>query len=144
MRTNGVAAFDRSMQKTRIWLNEIMEALHVDRETAYSALRATLHVLRDRLPVATAAHLGAQLPLLVRGIYYEGYKPAVTPVKDRTQSDFLERLGWELRPHQLETLDVARAVFKVMNAHVTEGGVRHVRDILPKQLRGLWPERAPS
>jgi uncharacterized protein (DUF2267 family) len=33
-----------------------------------------LHALRDRLPPEIAVHLSAQLPMLVRGIYYEGWK----------------------------------------------------------------------
>ena len=47
-----------------------------DRRSAYRALRSVLHVLRDRLTPEQAVHLGAQLPLLVRGIFYDGWRIA--------------------------------------------------------------------
>jgi uncharacterized protein (DUF2267 family) len=139
MSETGVAAFDRTIQKTHIWLNDITQELGVDRETAYSALRATLHVLRDRLPVDEAVHLGAQLPMLVRGMYYEGYRPSVAPFKDRHQDVFLERMRVELRRDGLDPVLVARAVFSVLSDHVAAGEARHVREILPRSVRELWP-----
>jgi uncharacterized protein (DUF2267 family) len=140
MSDTGVGAFDRTMQKTHIWLNAIMNGLSVDRETAYSALRATLHTLRDRLPIEAAVHLGAQLPMLVRGMFYEGYKPSSTPVRERRQEEFLERLRLELKRNDLDVAQVARIVFGVMGDHVTEGEAQHVREILPRPVRELWPE----
>jgi uncharacterized protein (DUF2267 family) len=60
MSATGIPAFDNTLQKTQIWLNDIMEALGwQDRHRAYLALRGTLQALRDRLTVEEAAHLGA-------------------------------------------------------------------------------------
>ena len=76
MSMTGLEVFDTTLQKTNEWLDEIMDELALqDRHTAYVALRGTLHALRDRLPVQEAVHLGAQLPILVRGFYYEGWRP---------------------------------------------------------------------
>jgi uncharacterized protein (DUF2267 family) len=75
MSATGLDVFDQTLQKTNIWLKEIMDDLGPDRQRAYHALRAVLHTLRDRLTVEEAAHLSAQLPLLVRGIYFEGWHP---------------------------------------------------------------------
>jgi uncharacterized protein (DUF2267 family) len=71
--------FDRTLYKTHTWLKEIMEVLGTeDRHRAYMALRAVLHALRDRLTVEEVAQLGAQLPMLIRGLYYEGWDRSVT------------------------------------------------------------------
>lgn len=77
MSERSLRVFDRTLQKTNLWLGDVMAELDTeDRHQAYSALRATLHALRDRLTVDEAAQLAAQLPLLVRGIYYENWRPA--------------------------------------------------------------------
>ncbi len=68
MSANGLEVFDKTIQTTNIWLNEIMEQIGPDRHVAWKVLSAVLHKLRDRLPIDLSAHLGSQLPLLVRGI----------------------------------------------------------------------------
>ena len=75
MSANGLDVFDKTLQTTNIWLNEIMERVGPDRQVAWKVLATVLHKLRDRLPVELAAHLGAQLPLLVRGVYYDRFEP---------------------------------------------------------------------
>ena len=73
MSTTGLAVFDKTLQETNLWLKELMVRLGTDdREQAYTVLKATLHAVRDRLGPENAAHLGAQLPILLRGVYYEG------------------------------------------------------------------------
>lgn len=67
-----------------------------DEEQAYSALRAVLHAVRDRLTVDEATDLAAQLPMVVRGFYYEGWKPALAPNKERTVEEFLDHVGSSL------------------------------------------------
>src|SRR6056297_118257 len=85
--------FDKTIQKTMIIVDEVStEGKFHDREQAFKALRGTLHTLRDRLPVNVAAQIGAQLPILLSGFFYEGWKPAATPQKDRTQEEFLEHI----------------------------------------------------
>src|SRR5688572_2714271 len=119
MSETGLVAFDRTLQKTHQWLKEIAANLRSEREVAYVALRATLHTLRDRLPIDAAVHFGAQLPMLVRGIYYEGYKPAATPTKERSEGDFLEHLRRELRRPELDPSAVVAAVLAVVSQHVS-------------------------
>lgn len=142
MSTTGLDVFDSTIQTTNQWLNDITEELGWgDRQLAYHALRATVQSLRDRVTVDMAAHLGAQLPLLVRGIYYEGWKPANNPVKARTQEEFL-RLVEERYNHREPVAydDIARAVFKTLNKHVTRGQVEGIREMLGEELKALWPE----
>jgi uncharacterized protein (DUF2267 family) len=140
MSATGLEVFDQTLQKTNIWLKEIMDDLGPDRQRAYHALRAVLHTLRDRLTVEEAAHLSAQLPLLVRGIYFEGWHPAHKPTRERSQEDFLEQVSARLQGIEPINSEAAtRSVFKVIKENVTDTEVAHVRDMLPKQLQTLFP-----
>jgi len=141
MSTTGLEAFDRTIQKTNIWLKDLMQTMATEsRQQAYSALRVTLHATRDRLPVEEVAQLGAQLPMLLRGSYYEGWVPARTPLKERRREQFLARIEEELRadtPTNAE--DVARAVFVVIAHRVSEGEIEDVKHVIPEDIRDLWP-----
>jgi uncharacterized protein (DUF2267 family) len=75
MSQTGLPEFDSALQKTNIWLKDLMEQLRCERHQAYFALRTVLHALRDHLTVDEVVGLGAQLPMLVRGFYYEGCRP---------------------------------------------------------------------
>src|SRR5919106_3085314 len=136
--------FDTTVQKTNNWLNELMQVLSwPDKHKVYLALRATLHALRDRLTVEEAAHLGAQLPMLVRGFYYEGWDPVGKPNKTRSKDEFLAPIHEQFRGDpEVDPERVARAVFKVLANRVTEGEIQDVRSMFPKDLADLWPEYA--
>ena len=132
-----------TVQKTNEWLKEISDELAEDEQVAYHALRAVLHALRDRLTVEEAADLGAQLPMLIRGIFYEGWSPSATPIKQHRE-EFLETIARCFKtnlPHP-SAERAARAVFGALARHVTAGEVRDVCSILPADLRDLWPRGA--
>ena len=96
MSLTGLSSIDSSVHLTNAWLKDIGVELGPiqDRGYAYQALRAVLHALRDQLPIGEVADLAAQLPLIIRGIYYEGWRPAATAVvKDHTKTQFLEHVG---------------------------------------------------
>ncbi|WP_026871806.1 DUF2267 domain-containing protein [Inquilinus limosus] len=143
MSATGLEVFDKTLQTTNIWLNEVGETLGPDRQRCYHALRAVLQTLRDRLPVESAAHLSAQLPMLVRGIFYDGYHPSSTPETMRSEDEFLQRIAARLdgvRP--IDAGDAARAVFGVLKHHLPEGAMRHLIDTLPAEIRRLFPQQA--
>lgn len=142
MTQTGLEVFDKTVQTTNSWLNEIIEDIGPDRQNALHALRAVLHPLRDRLPIDEVAHLGAQLPMLVRGIYYEDWRPSVNPTPIREKGEFLAcvQQGLENRARSMDPKDVTQAVFKVIGHHVSEGEVGEVKGCLPKELQNLWPQ----
>jgi uncharacterized protein (DUF2267 family) len=111
-----------------------------NRQRAYRALRATLHALRDRMTLEETADFGAQLPMLVRGFYYEGWHPAHKPVKERHKEQFLSHLAESLKDDPaLIPEDVARAVFRLLQQRITEGEISDVKGQLPKDIQTLWP-----
>jgi uncharacterized protein (DUF2267 family) len=133
--------FGRTLQKTQAWLNELGDELDWDHPAELlAALRAALHALRDRLTVGEAAQLGAQLPLLVRGIYFEGWQPAGEPWKERHAAGFLARIERELNVSAefRDAESVARAVFKILRRHVSAGEIEDVIACLPAEIRELW------
>lgn len=140
MTATGLDVSDKTLQTTNIWLDELMGEIGPPRHVAWHALGAVLRVLRDRLPIELGAHLGAQLPLLVRGLYYDQFQPAGIPERLRTEEEFLSRVSDDLsgtRP--VDARDAARAVFAVLNRHVTPELVEKVEDALPEAIRRLWP-----
>lgn len=141
MSVTGLDVFDRTVHTTNAWLSDVMEALgSPQRPAAYRALRATLHALRDRLTVEEVAQLSAQLPMLVRGLYYEGWDPTAKPLKVRHRDDFLARVEQGLQGDGISDVEQAvRAVFRVLAARVTTGEIEDIRHVMPAEVRELWP-----
>jgi uncharacterized protein (DUF2267 family) len=139
MSQTGLEGFDVTVQKSQLWLKDLMEELGVeDRHKAYLALRAVLHALRDRLPVTEVAQLGAQLPMLLRGVYYEGWKPAGKPLKERHKEEFLALIREHLaNDRNLDPETIACATFRVLARRLTEA--ESIKRLLPAELRMLWP-----
>lgn len=147
MSKHGVDVFDNTFQKTTEWLNGLIDILDWKdkdgKQNAYVVLRATLHALRDRLPFEIAVKFGAQLPMLIRGFYYEGWKPNITPIKVKGAEEFLDFVAARLmnttilNENDLET--IVRAVFEVIAMHISDGEVNHIKQALPVHIAALWP-----
>lgn len=141
MSQTGYPTFDRTLQETHDWLNEICETVGPDRQRAYHALRAVLFALRDRILTEEAFDLSAQLPLLVRGIFWESYRPVDKPDRYRSREEFLGKVSEGLGLQQpMAPEDCARAVFGVLAKHVRPGEVEQVRQALPEDVRSLFPQ----
>ena len=138
MSANGLEVFDKTLQTTHIWLDEIMGRIGPDRQVAWKVLSVVLHKLRDRLPVELSAHLSAELPLLVRGVYYDQFQPARQPVKCDLE-EFVAEVGeWLSDTRPVNPRTAIQAVFATLSRHVPEGQIRKVQDALPKDLRNFW------
>jgi uncharacterized protein (DUF2267 family) len=133
-----VDVIDTTVHKTYRWIDEISEDLGgIGRREAYRDLRAFLQTLRDRLTVDLAAELGAQLPMLVRGIYYEAWDPSRAPVKMKAE-EFVETfIDRALLLPEREPLGALKAATRVLRRHVTEGETEHVFLSLPREIRTL-------
>lgn len=143
MTTFAVPALNSTVQKTHAWLTELCEEGHFESESqAYSAFRAVLHGLRDRLPAGEAAQLAAQMPMLVRGFYFEGWKPAGALSRERSAAEFIETVRGCLRENpKIDPAYAIRAVFSFLVQKIAAGEIDDVRSILPPDIRGLWPSQ---
>ena len=143
MSATGLPVFDRTLQITHIWVDEIMETLGPSRRTAWHVLGVVLRTIRDRVPLELAVHLGAQLPILVRGAYYEQFCPGSPPDWFRSLDAFLEHVEEGLAGGPpVNAYDAAGAVFRTLSRHIDEGQVAKVQQALPDHIRAFWDEAA--
>lgn len=146
MSATGIRPLDRQINVAMEWIND------ADREfgwddglKTYQAIAATLHALRDRLTVDEAADFAAQLPALLRGTFYEGYRPVTMPGKERDVQTFLEGIRVEFQQTPIVDAEmIARRVFAMLSRRVSAGEIREVRSMLPQSFQYLWPADTES
>jgi uncharacterized protein (DUF2267 family) len=141
MSATGFESIDHTVQLTHSWINDLDARLGWDNKVrSWRLLRTVLQSLRDWLQINEAVDLGAQLPTLLRGVYYEHWRPAATPVKQRSKADFLARIddAFAIDPiiHRSEAVS---AVFGLLTEKIAAGEIEDVRHALPADLRALWP-----
>jgi uncharacterized protein (DUF2267 family) len=144
MSAEGLESIDHTVQLTHVWINDLDGRLgwH-NKHRSYRLLRAVLQTLRDWLRVDDAAGFGAQLPELLRGVYYEHWQPATMPAKKRSKSDFIARVDPAVKTAPFtSTPDAVRAVFDLLSEKISAGEIAKVHHALPADIRALW--RLPS
>jgi uncharacterized protein (DUF2267 family) len=141
MSAKDLDVIDHTVQQTYEWVNELRERLDwSSHRDALRLLRVTLHQVRDHLMVDEVAQFSAQMPLLIRGMFFEGWVPGKTPLKQRHAEDFVA----DIEKHVRAVTDYrGRAdittVFKLLNARISAGEVRDIRASLSEDIRALWP-----
>jgi uncharacterized protein (DUF2267 family) len=139
MATTGLDVFDKSLQTTNTWLDEVMAEIGPDRQVAWHVLGTVLRAVRDRVPNELSAHFASQLPLLIRGAYFDQYRILREPLKLRTQEEFCsyvqDRLQ-NIRPVNPRAAVIA--VFNVVSRHLPRGQSEKMRDALPAEIQVLW------
>ena len=141
MSAAGLESIDHTVQLTHIWINDLDSRLGWEnKHRSYRLLRTVLQALRDWLPVDEAVGLGAQLPELLRGVYYEHWRPNRTPVKHRKKAEFLARIADAFRNDPISsTSNAVTAVFELLSDKIAVGEIEDVRHELPAEIRVLWP-----
>jgi uncharacterized protein (DUF2267 family) len=137
----GLESIDHTVQLTHIWINDLDARLGWEnKHRSFRLLRIVLQAVRDWLPVNEAVDFGAQLPALLRGFYYEHWRPVTTPVKQRSKSDFLARITNAFQNDPLlVTSEAVTAVFELLSDKIAAGEIEDVRHELPADIRALWP-----
>ncbi len=145
--STGLAVFDTTVQQSNEWLKAIEVRLQpCDRGQAYGAFRAVTHVLRDRLPMEGVLGLSAQFPILLRGVFLEGWRPKDRATDIRLPLTLAEAVEAALpRDFPREGLGTAHAVLQVLAERLDAGEVQKLLAYLPAALRPLWePEPWPA
>jgi uncharacterized protein (DUF2267 family) len=132
--------FSTTVEKTNRILKDIEKAYEWPkdrRNQSYAALRAVLHSLRDRLTVDESAQLAAQLPLLVRGVYFDGWDPSIVPMK-MNKEQFLERVRHEFRYEVDGGVEpLVHTVLQAVRRHVTDGEWDDIMSGMPRDLAAV-------
>jgi uncharacterized protein (DUF2267 family) len=138
--------FARMNQQATLWIKDLMALLGTtDGHKGMHAMRAGLQCLRDRLSVEQAAQLSAQLPLIIRGMFFEGWNPGQTPLPIRHRAEFLALVRERYAPREdLAAEDIMRALFRVLDRHIAPGEVSHLMVTLPEDLTALIGGRDPA
>lgn len=141
---SGHHSFDHAVHEGNIWLRKISDRLHFEEPGhAYAALRATLHVLRDRLTPQSAVHLSAQLPMVIRGLFFESWRLTGSSSGDDTVDAFCGHVTEHLpRNFPMDGKTVAEGVLDVLWSEIDPGETAKIIDQVPPRLRVLWPREA--
>ena len=144
MSANGLAVFDRTLEKTHQFINDVAQEINLeDKHLSFVGIKAVLHSLRDRIPLEEAVQLGAQFPVMLAGFYYQGWKPAATPTKERSVGTFVAKVEQNLviANYPVETKKLISGVFAVLSQWVTAGEIIDVANMLPKDIQEeFWSE----
>lgn len=128
--------FDHSLHEANTWLNEIRDELNApDLQVAYHALRGVLFVTRDQLTIEEAMDFASQLPVLIRGIYFEAYRPTDKPEKLRSKDELLQRIDKELQAcGGFDPEKAFEGVFNILQQRISEGQIHHILSAFPERL----------
>jgi uncharacterized protein (DUF2267 family) len=138
MSEKGLEIIERNVHLIHSWIDDIDYQLNWgDHHKSFRLLRAWLHALRDSIPLSEVAHVSAQLPLIVRGLFFEQWR-AVADHHRMDGEEFLRRLDGDVYPDQIEdTARAAASVFLVFKSRVGEHETDKLLHVLPRSVREL-------
>jgi uncharacterized protein (DUF2267 family) len=144
MNETGLIHFDHALHASRAWVHDLMEELNWrDEHCSYQALRSVLHALRDHLPIEDVIALGGEMPMFVRGSYYEGWHPKTHgPYKKAKKKDFLARVAEHVRQDRHDPAcdpeRLTHGVFKTLTRHVSRREIEKIKERLPEEIGFLF------
>lgn len=142
MSAQGLEVIDHTVQLTHEWINELRDRLGwSSSRDALRLLRVTMAQIRDHLQHQEAVQFSAQMPLLVRGMFFEGWNLAHTPLRDRNADHFVAAIETQVSDiYDWRGIQDIAAVFKTLNNRISEGEIQDVKAQLPKSICDMWPD----
>lgn len=136
--STGIRSLDRAVHQARQWLNDVQSELGwPDEDRVYSATKAVIKTLRDRLTVEEAHHLSAQLPMLMRGFYFEGYNPTNKPLDIESREEFYQKVREYFGAEPLDAEKATKAVLKTLDSKIG-GQMEDIRYNMPKDIQKIF------
>ena len=144
MSEQGLETIQTTVQKTHEWIARIAESMHMEKRDAWKSLRSVLQTLRDRLAVDLAVHFGAQLPMLVRGLYYEGWEPSKVPIK-MSREEFLAVVQSRIIADRVvDPVETVQNVLAVVANHIGNGEMQKIMGAFPHDMQSFFPALASA
>lgn len=140
MTAQGLEVIDHSVHLTHEWINELAGRLDwSSKRSALRLLRVTLHHIRDHMHVDELAQFSAQLPILIRGFFFEEWVPKTTPIKERHAADFVAYINGLMNEcEEYRGREDIKCVFDLLNARISRGEMENVRSVMSEDIRSLW------
>ena len=138
--STGLDIFDTTLDKTNHLLKEIETEMGWEgrRNQSYSALRSVLHALRDRLPLEESIHFSAQLPLLLKGVYFDGWNPEALPIK-MNKDEFLMYVGNQFKFEVEGGIEnMVQKVSMIMFETIDPGEANKIISALPSDIAEIF------
>lgn len=87
-----------------------------------------------------ALGLSAQVPMLVRGLMLEGWRPGRGPSDIRDPQDLAASVADELpRTFPRQPNEVIEAIFAILGEKLDAGEANKLETYLPRPIRVVWP-----
>lgn len=138
---NDIKALSKTCQETGEVLNSLMaEGVFESRHDAFKLLRITMQVIRDRIGVGEAVHLGGQLPALLRGFFFENWNYNNHIRRAKTQEAFKKDISSRIKGNEYLNLDEAlEPTLRILLSLIDPNEAKQVIHCLPKEVQTLCP-----
>lgn len=135
-----IELFDKTVEESYGWLQDVVRETGLDQQYALTALSGILHALRDEITADQSGHAAAQMPTLIRGLYFQGWDPSRAAAMDHDREQFIERVRSYFSGYgtPIDYRHVIRGVLRVLERRMP-GPMAKIKRTLSKELRVLWP-----
>lgn len=124
------------------WLVVVNKEMNLENrpDIALQALRGVLYALRNRMVPEEVFNLSAQLPVMVRGFYFEGYNLNDKPEKYNAEG-FLNIIKDSFSGNEdINPESAFKAVLNLLYGHVSKGEMDDIYGGMPKDIKQLWKD----
>lgn len=134
--------FELYVTKGNEVINRLAYELGTPKEQAARILKAVLHGLRDRLCLDENFDFLAQLPMVLKAIYVDGWKPRRSRKRSPHLNEFLDEIrtsdvpaaAYDFGNDQLAKTRVQQ-VFRVLSQYISAGELEDVMAGLPLEIK---------
>jgi uncharacterized protein (DUF2267 family) len=141
-------AFNKYADQGNLFLNQLSDELNMaeNKPRTLRILKAVFHAIRNRISAEESTHFIAQLPMVLKALYVDGWKIGQKTTHRSTHQDFIEDVyqlsggaeGAFKRKDEVERY--VRAVLDSLSHYISEGEMADIAAMLPPQLRPYFQQ----